>query len=41
MKPPECDVLWRTWKYDDRFSLLYFNMDNALNNSTLGKVAYI
>ena len=41
MKPPECDVLWRTWTYDDRLSLLYFNMDNALKNSTLGKVANI
>ena len=41
MKPSECDVLWRTWTYGDRFSLLYFNMDNALKNSTVGKVAYI
>ena len=36
-----CDVSWRTWKYDDKFSLLYLNMDKALKNLTPGKVAYI
>ena len=36
----QCDVLWKTWTYHDNFSLLYLNMDNALKNSTLGKVAY-
>ena len=30
-----------TWKYDDKFSLLYLNVDKALNNSSPGKVAYI
>ena len=33
--------LWRTWTYDDKFSLLYLNMDKALKNSTPGEVAYI
>ena len=37
----QCDVLWRTWTYDDRFFFLYLNMDKALKNSTPGKVAYI
>ena len=37
----QCDVLWNTWLYDDKFSFLYLNMDKALNNSTLRKVAYI
>jgi len=36
-----CDVSWRTWKYDDKFSFLYLNMDKAVKNLTLGKVAYI
>ena len=26
----QCDVLWRTWTYDDRFSFLSLNMDKAL-----------
>ena len=29
------------WKYDDKFSFLYLNMDKALKNLTPGKVAYI
>ena len=33
----QCDVLWRTWTYDDRFSFLSLNMDKALKNSTLEK----
>ena len=37
----QCDVLWRTRTYYDKFSLLYLNMDKALKNSTPGKVAYI
>ena len=37
----QCDVLWKTWPYDDKFSFLYMNMDKALKNSTQGKVAYI
>ena len=37
----QCDVIWRTWTYDDKFSFLYFKMDKDLKNSTLGKVAYI
>ena len=36
-----CDVSWRTWKYDDKFSFRYLNMDKALKNLTPGKVAYI
>ena len=35
------DVLWRTWTYNDKISLLYLNMDEALKNLTPGKVAYI
>ena len=27
----QCDVLWRTWTYDDRFSFLSLNMDKALH----------
>ena len=42
MKPPNATFYGgRTWTYDDRFYLLYFNMDKALENSTLEKVAYI
>ena len=37
----QCDVLWRRWTYDDKFSLLYLNMEKALKNSTAGEVAYI
>ena len=37
----QCDVLWKTWSYDDKFSFLYLNMDKALKNSTPRKVAYI
>ena len=37
----QCDVSWRTWTYEDKFSFLYLNMDKVLNNSTPGKVAYI
>ena len=37
----QCDVLWRTWTYDERCSFLYLNMDIALKNSTPGKDAYI
>ena len=29
----QCDILWKTWTYDNKFSVLYFNMD--------GKVAYL
>ena len=36
MKASQCDVLWRTWTYYDKFSLLYLNMDKALKNSTPG-----
>ena len=36
-----CDVSWRTWKYEDKFSFRYLNMDKALKNLTPGKVAYI
>ena len=31
---PECDVLWRTWIYFDKFSFLYLNMEKAFKNST-------
>ena len=27
-----CDVLQRTWTYDEKFSFLYLNMDKALKN---------
>ena len=37
----QCDVSWRTWTYEDKFSFLYLNMDKVLNDSTPGKVAYI
>ena len=37
----QCDVLWRTWTYDDKFSFLYLNVDKAINNSFPGIVAYI
>ena len=37
----QCDVLWRTWTYDNKFSFLYLNMDKALKNSTPGKVVHI
>ena len=37
----QCDVLWSTWTYNDKISLLYLNMDEALKNLTPGKVAYI
>ena len=37
----QSDVLWRTWTNDDKSSLLYLNMDKALKNSALGKIAYI
>ena len=37
----QCDVLWRTWTYDDKFSFLYLNMDKVLKNLIPGKVAYI
>ena len=37
----QCEVLWRRWTWDDKFSLLSLNMDKALKNSTPGKVAYI
>ena len=36
VKTFQCGVLWRTWKYHDKFSLLYLNMDKALKNSTSG-----
>ena len=36
-----CDFSWRTWKYDDKFSFLYLNIDKALKNLTPGKVACI
>ena len=36
VKAYQCDVQWRTWKYYDKFSLLYLNMDKALKNSTSG-----
>ena len=37
----QCDVLWRTWTYDEKFSFLYLNMDEVLENLIPGKVAYI
>ena len=37
----QCDVSWRTWTYEDKFSFLYLNMNKVLNISTPGKVAYI
>ena len=36
----QCDVLWKTWTYDDKCSFLSLNMDKALKNLTPGKVAY-
>ena len=41
LETSQCDVLWRTWTYDDKCSFLYLNVDKALRNSTLGKVLYI
>ena len=41
LETSQCDVLRRTWTYDDKFSFLYLNMDKALKNSTPEKVAYI
>ena len=41
LETSQCDVLWRTWTYDDKCSFLYLNVDKALKNSTLGKVLYI
>ena len=37
------DVLWRTyaWTHFKKFSLLYLNMDKALENLTPGKVTHI
>ena len=37
----QCDVLWRTWTYDDKLPFLYLNMDKVVKNSTPGKLAYI
>ena len=37
----QCDVLWRTWTYENKFSVLYLNMDKDNRNLTPGKVAYI
>ena len=37
----QCEVLWRTWTYEDKFSFLYWNMGKVLENSTPRKVAYI
>ena len=37
----QCDVSWRTWTYEDKFSFLYLNMDKDLENSTPGEVACI
>ena len=28
----QCDVLWKTWTYDDKCYFLYLNMDKALKN---------
>ena len=36
----QCNLVWRTWTYYDKFSLRYLNMDKALD-STPGNVAYI
>ena len=36
-----CNIKWRTWTPDDKFSFLYFNMDKALKISTPGNVTYI
>ena len=33
LETSQCDVLWRTWAYDDKFSFLYLNMDKILKNS--------
>ena len=37
----QCNVLWRTWTYENKFSVLYLNMDKDNRNLTPGKVAYI
>ena len=37
----QCDVLWRTWTYDNKFFFLYLNMDKVLKNSPPKQVAYI
>ena len=37
----KCDVLWRTWTYNDEFSFLFLNLDKTLKNSTPGKDAWI
>ena len=37
----QCDVLWRTRTYDNKFSFLYLNMDKVIKNLTPGKLAYI
>ena len=41
LETSQCDVLWRTWTYDDKCTFLYLNMNKTLKNSTLGKVLYI
>jgi len=41
LETSQCDVLWRTWTYENKFSVLYLNMDKANKNLTPGKVAYI
>ena len=41
VEPLQCDIKWRTWTHDNKFSFLYFNMDKALKISTPGNVAYI
>ena len=34
----QSDIIWRMWRYDDKFSFLYFSMAKSLQNSTPGKV---
>ena len=41
VKPPECDVLWRTGAYHDKFSSLFLNLDKVLKNQTPGVIAFI
>ena len=36
-----CDVLWRTWTYEDEFSFLFSKLDKALKNLSPGEIAHI
>ena len=36
-----CNVLWRTWTFDNNFSFFFLNLDKDLKNSTPGKIPCI